>query len=213
MGHEVGLQIFPEDHDVVRDWLSGRHDGNSIQHCFHVFGYMRRGMQPGPFIERDAPEVRAEAQRFIQLAQQYPWLLCGFCDLDRRYDLLLYLLELMAADDQAMEMARAAVLGTRQVAGSARSGQGFSINWSTPDETVALERYLKNIDTHEMCRRFSVVSTPSQRTIYKSRQDLHLVSSEERHQVAVSLSSDLQQLVKFYSAARQTGFGVIVLRD
>ena len=117
MGHEVRLQIFPEDHEIVRGWLSGKQDGNNIQHCFHVFYDMRKGFRPEPFFERDDPQRQEEARSFVRLAQQYPWMLCGFCDLDRRYDRLIYLLEI--AEEYELlpkSIAHAAVLGTHQVA-------------------------------------------------------------------------------------------------
>ena len=143
MGHEVELQTFPEDHDVVQGWLTGEFDGNSIQDCFHMFSYMRRGMRPEPFFERDEQAEQDEARKFVQLAKTYPWLLGGYCDLDRRYDHLIYMLELMAENEQQMNLARAAVLGTEQVAGSACAGQGFPINWTSPAEAAALEKHLK----------------------------------------------------------------------
>lgn len=213
MGHEVRLQIFPDDSDVARDWLSGKSDGNAIQHCFHVFGFMRRGMQPWPFIERDSPELQIEAQRFIGIAQQYPWILNGFCDLDRRYDHLIYMLELMADDKQQEEMARVAVLGTRQVAGSAIAGQGFPINWSSATEAKVIEGYLNQIDQRELANRYLLTAFPAKRNIYKGPDVGQDFETAELSNFLNTLFLDLSKLLNIYKAARQTKFAVIVVRD
>jgi hypothetical protein len=175
---------------------------------------MRKGFRPDPFFERDEPARQQEARRFVGLAQEFPWVLFGHCDLDRRYDFLIYLLEVGEQNGLfPAGMSRAAVLGTRQVADSACAGQGFPINWTSPEEAAALERHLKAIDQHELARQFSLAEVPSDRVLYKRYQYWDAVSPEGRKQLVNTLFHDLRNLTLLYTAARQNGFGVIVVRD
>ena len=175
---------------------------------------MRKGFRPEPFFERDEPAIQKEACQFVRLAQEYPWLLCGHCDLDRRYDFVIYLLEVAGQNELfPAGLARAAVLGTDQVAGSACSGQGFPINWSSPDQAAVLERHLKTIDRRQLASHFMLETTPLDRKLYKQHQYWDANSPKGRKQLANTLFDDLRSLTDLYSAARQTGFGVMVVRD
>lgn len=214
MGHEAKLQAVPIDHPFVREWLSASADpGEQIQQMFFRFGEMRRGMNPEPFFALDAPEYQAYQRRILAMAQQYPWLVAGFIDLDRQYDYVIYMLELGAENDRDIELARATVIGFEQIAGMATASQGRPIHWSTPDQVVEIYKFLKRLDKKKTLPPLAIENIPPDRYMYKRFPDSLLDDTMQKQVFENSIYSCFRPLLKFYQGARQNGFGIIAVRD
>ncbi len=217
MGHEVRLQTVPLDHPLVREWFeptSGHDPGEEIQNMFFRFGEMRRGMNPESFLANDTPASQVKKRKVVSLAQQYPWLLCGFVDLDRKYDYVIWMLERWCANEEGCEaLARAAVLGSQQIAGSATASQGRPINFSTAEQADEIYRFLKRIEQRTEFPDLAFDQIPEERYIYKRCSAESLRDQDRRRELEIEISNLLRALLKFYQAARQTEFGVISLRD
>lgn len=214
MGHEAKLQIVPIDYPLVREWFEASSDpGDRIQQMFFRFGEMRRGMNPEPFFALDDEEYRAYQRRIIAMAKEFPWLIAGFIDLDRGYDYVIYMLERWSASSREVELAHAAVLGFRQVAGLATASQGRSINWISPDEAAEICDFLYRLSKRDSLPELAINTIPADRPMYKRHSDSQPVDPAQLIAAENSIKSYFHPLLKFYQAARQNRFGVIAVRD
>lgn len=214
MGHEAKLQSVPIDHPLVQSWLGASEDpGEQIQQMFFRLGEMRRGMNPAPFFASAPVDYQQYQQRIMALAQQYPWIVAGFIDLDRIYDYVIYMLECWSEGPGEWGLAAGAVLGFQQVAGRATASQGRAIQWSTPEQVAQVYAFLKRIEQKKTLPPLSLERIPPERYFYKRLSETRMDDPETRRGCELAISSRFRPLLKFYQGARQSGFGVIAVRD
>lgn len=216
MGHEVRLQTVPLDHPLIEEWFDPAFAGDSgdrIQQLIYRFGELRRGMNPEPFFSHDPPDYQRVQRDIVGLAKQYPWLPGGFVDLDRVYDYVIVMLERWSEDERATELARAAVLGAEQVAGKATATQGFPINFLTAQQAAEIFTFLKRIEKRKTYPELAFDQIPEERYLYKRRSESYLNAPARTREFELEVSRRFRPLLAFYQAARQSGFGVVSVRD
>ncbi len=207
MGRESRLQAFPEDWPLVSQVQSGACSGDLLQ---AVYGYLSwlRGKQftTGPRayfqLEEDASR-RAVFEATLSLLALDPGLIWRNCYLDRRFEVLRYLLTESARDDSTRRLYQLAIDGSGSIHPQATATQGHPICWSDAETTMRIHAALRSVEFSSLAAHFGTAKFLATE-LYKK--------SVERREI-YALQAYFCELKEYYRAAAQVNCGTLVLVD
>ena len=131
MGRETQLQAFPNDWPLVRQVQSGECSGDLLQTACHYLSWLRRKQfktDPRAYFDlEDDPQRRAVFGATLDLLALDSGLLWRQCYLDRRFEVLRYLLTESARDDSTRRLYEMAIDGSGPIHPQATATQGLSL--------------------------------------------------------------------------------------
>ena len=195
MGRETQLQAFPNDWPLVRQVQSGECSGDLLQTACHYLSWLRRKQfktDPRAYFDlEDDPQRRAVFGATLNLLAVDSGLLWRQCYLDRRFEVLRYLLTESAPDEATGRLFELAINGSWQIHPDATATQGYPICWSDAATTKRIHAALFHIEFSSLAVHFGTdkyLATP----LYKK--------SEERREVH-ALHAYFCELKEYYLAA------------
>ena len=207
MGRESRLQAFPEDWPLVSQVQSGACSGDLLQAVYHYLSWLR-GKQfvtdPQAYfqLEEDGPR-RAAYGATLDLLAVDSGLLWRQCYLDRRFEVLRYLLTESARDDSTRLLYELAIDGSGSIHPQATATQGHPICWSDADTTKRIHAALSSVEFSSLAAHFGTAKFLAAE-LYKK--------SVERREVHALLAY-FCELKEYYRAATQANCGTLVLMD
>lgn len=207
MGRESRLQAFPEDWPLVRQVQSGETSGDLLQAVYHYLSWLR-GKQfvtdPQAYfqLEEDAPR-RAAFGATLDLLAVDSGLLWRQCYLDRRFEVLRYLLTESAPNDSTRRLYELAIDGSGPIHPQATATQGHPICWSDADTTKRIHAALSSVEFSSLAAHFGTAKFLAAELYKKSveRREIH------------ALHAYFCELKEYYRAATQANCGTLVLLD
>ncbi|MEZ6135546.1 MAG: DUF1877 family protein [Pirellulaceae bacterium] len=144
MGWEVELNAFPADCNLLAAVTRGEIDAELLTFVRTYFRMRRKlGCRVNSFAERD-PECQVFVDALETIVADHPGIDHRFCDLERRFEWLKWLLQ-ESSHAQDATLAATAIGGEAQVTPSARSIQGFPIRWTSPGTCELIHMWLTDL--------------------------------------------------------------------
>jgi len=174
MGHETNLQALPANWEIFRQACSGEVSGDEFQSALL---YLRRisrqkknsDMRACMFSTLDDDE-RLVPEATLKLALEFPGLPWRHCDLDRKFEILLYLLGETTSCDKKLELFDYAIKGQRRIHPSVTACQGRPIMSTDNPTNKRIYEVLLPIEFCELAEHFGTEKYRSQ-TLYKQLQN------------------------------------------
>lgn len=207
MGRETRLQAFPEDWALVRQVQAGERPGDLLQASWHYLSWLR-GKQfttdPQAYFQlEDDPQRRAVFGATLELLAVDPGLLWRQAYLDRRFEVLRYLLTESAPNDMARRLYEFAIDGSGPMHSEATATQGYPICWNDADTTKRIHAALGPIEFSSLAVHFGTQKFLAAE-LYKKSADRREVSA---------LHAYFCELKEYYRAAAESNCGTLVLLD
>jgi Domain of unknown function (DUF1877) len=207
MGRETQLQAFPEEWALVRQVQTGECSGNLLQASWNYLAWLR-GKQYSTdaqayFQVEDDPQRRAVFGTTLELLAVDPELLWRQANLDRRFEVLRYLLTESAPNDSARQLYEFAIDGSRLIHPEATATQGYPICWNDADTTKRIHAALGPIEFSSLAMHFGTEKYLAA-ALYKK--------SADRREV-FALHAYFCELKEYYRAAARANCGTLVLVD
>ena len=207
MGRETQLQAFPNDWPLVRQVQSGECSGDLLQTACHYLCWLRRKQyktDPRAYFDlEDDPQRRAVFGATLDLLAVDSGLLWRQCYLDRRFEVLRYLLTESAPDDPTRRLYEMAIDGSGPIHPQATATQGPPICWSDADTTKRIHAAISSVEFSSLAAHFGTAKFLAAE-LYKK--------SLERREVP-ALHAYFCELKEYYRAATQANCGTLVLID
>lgn len=207
MGRETQLQAFPNDWPLVRQVQSGECSGDLLQTACHYLSWLRRKQfktDPRAYFDlEDDPQRRAVFGATLDLLAVDSGLLWRQCYLDRRFEVLRYLLTESARDDSTRRLYEMAIDGSGPIHPQATATQGHPICWSDADTTKRIHAAISSVEFSSLAAHFGTAKFLAAE-LYKK--------SEERREIH-ALHAYFCELKEYYRAATQANCGTLVLMD
>ena len=207
MGKETTLQAFPEDTPLLCRVRSGETSGDHIQTVLCYLDWLRRKRHQTGAVEyfrnEDEPERIALFEETLELLESNPELLWRTAYLDRRFEVLLYLMCESTSCPEQKELYRFAICGREPIHATATATQGHPIMWNDAGTTRRIYDALETLEFSKVARHFG--------TEEFSNQSLYKKSDDRREPTA--LHSYFCELKEFYRAAAAVGNETIVVVD
>jgi hypothetical protein len=207
MGRETQLQAFPNDWPLVRQVQSGECSGDLLQTACHYLSWLRRKQfktDPRAYFDlEDDPQRRAVFGATLDLLAVDSGLLWRQCYLDRRFEVLRYLLTESARDDSTRRLYEMAIDGSGPIHPQATATQGHLICWSDADTTKRIHAAISSVEFSSLAAHFGTAKFLAAE-LYKK--------SEERREIH-ALHAYFCELKEYYRAATQANCGTLVLMD
>jgi hypothetical protein len=207
MGRETQLQAFPNDWPLVRQVQSGECSGDLLQTACHYLSWLRRKQfktDPRAYFDlEDDPQRRAVFGATLDLLAVDSGLLWRLCYLDRRFEVLRYLLTESARDDSTRRLYEMAIDGSGPIHPQATATQGHLICWSDADTTKRIHAAISSVEFSSLAAHFGTAKFLAAE-LYKK--------SEERREIH-ALHAYFCELKEYYRAATQANCGTLVLMD
>lgn len=207
MGRETRLQAFPEDWPLVRQVQSGECSGDLLQASWHYLAWLR-GKQYSTdaqayFQVEDDPQRRAVFGTTLELLAVDPELLWRQANLDRRFEVLRYLLTVSAPNDSARQLYEFAIDGSGLIHPEATATQGYPICWNDADTTKRIHAAISSVEFSSLAAHFGTAKFLAAELYKKSleRREIH------------ALHAYFCELKEYYRAATQANCGTLVLMD
>jgi len=207
LGRETRLQAVPENWPLLAQTRAGELAGDCLQTVFCYLGWLR-GKQASTdreayFALETDPAYLTLYQQVLHLLDEEPAVLWRTADLDRRFEVLLYLLCETTADEARRSTFRWAISGRGRVHELALAGQGAPIQWNDALTTQQIHVALQDLEFAELAQHFGTqkfLDTP----LYKK--------SDDRREVG-SLHYFYCQLKEYYRAAAGAGDATLIVLD
>jgi hypothetical protein len=129
-----------------------------------------------------------------------------FCDLDRRFEWLEWLLVRCIRTEDDRSLAVAAVRGDAQILPGAVSGQGFPIRWTLPDRCVLIHRWFELLTIRDLRAPYNPVAM-EQDQLYK----WHVPHDPD--EVFGLIAEDFTALQRLYREVTACSEAVLVNKD
>jgi len=207
MGRETQLQAFPNDWPLVRQVQSGKCSGDLLQAVYHYLSWLR-GKQfvtdPQAYfqLEEDRP-LRAAYGATLDLLAVDSGVLWRQCYLDRRFEVLRYLLTESARNDSTRRLYEMAIDGSGPIHPQATATQVHPICWSDADTTKRIHAAISSVEFSSLAAHFGTAKFLAAE-LYKK--------SEERREIH-ALHAYFCELKEYYRAATQANCCTLVLMD
>ena len=207
MGKECRLQAFPEDWLLIKQVQSGELSGDRLQAvCLYLSWLRGKGSRTEPqayFQLEDDPGIKWVFGQTLDLLETEPGLLWRQGYLDRRFEVLRYLLTESTSDESSRRLFQWAIDGYRQIHPAAMATQGNPIPWSDADTTGRIHEALCPVEFSSLAMHFGTDKYLAA-TLYKK--------SEDRQEVR-TLHSYFCELKEYYRVAARTNCGTLVIVD
>ncbi|BCL38313.1 hypothetical protein NSMS1_47600 [Nostoc sp. MS1] len=206
MGWELELNAIPAQCTLLESVLNGDIDA---EYLTFVRSYFRLRRQQQSRINK-FPYGEAEYKRFVdaleELVETHPGIEHRYCDLDRRFDCIKWLLMKCALDQEEELLAVTAITGHSNVLPSARSIQGFPIRWTPPDKCKLIHIWLSDIAVEDIKSKYETILMQDAQ-LYKWQQ---AIDTNEAWEWIVS---DFMALNQFYQDVVDNSEAVLVVTD
>jgi hypothetical protein len=207
VGKETQLQALPYDWPLVRQVQSGECSGDLMQTaCYFLCWLRRKQFTTDPrsyFALEDDPQRRAVFEATLDLLAVDSGLLWRQCYLDRRFEVLRYLLTESATDESTRQLYRASIEGSVPFHPQATTTQGHLIGWSDPETTKRIHSALCSVEFSWLAVHFGTESFLA--------TELYKKSGEQREVHA--LHSYFCELKEYYRASALANCGTLMLVD
>jgi len=208
MGRETTLQAFPRDWALLRQVRSGDISGDSIQTAICYLDWLRRKQRrtdPTSFFAQENDQNRiAVYMETLKLLKSCPEFLWRFADIDRRFEVLLYLMRETTSCSNQHELFGFAVNGREQIHTTATSTQGHPIMWNDAETTCRIHDAMGSLEFGEVASQFG--------TEKYFHQSLYKKSDDRREPTALhKYFCELKELYRSSAAATANRFIAILL--
>jgi hypothetical protein len=207
VGRETRLQAFPEDWPLVRQVQSGEYSGDLLQAACHYLSWLRRKQfktDSRAYFHLEDDSQRLEVfGAILDLLSVDPGLLWRQGALDRRFEVLRYLLSEHAPDDSTRRIYESAIVGSGRIHPEATATQGYPICWSDAASTKRIHAALCPVEFSSLAGHFG--------TDKYLKAELYKKSTERREVHA--LYAYFCELKEYYRAAAQANCGTLILVD
>lgn len=207
MGRETTLQAFPSNWQPWASENSNDAIGDDIQSVFCFLAWLRRKQHNTDakeyFSNESEPQRRGLYIETLELLTTDSTLLWRYADLDRRFEVLLYLLVETTSSTEQRELFQVAINGQEQVRPHATAGQGFPINWNDAETTARINDALMHVAFGDLAKHYS--------TEKYLQQALYKKSTDKRE--LTYLHAYFCQLKEYYRAAASAQNVTIFLVD
>jgi hypothetical protein len=207
LGKECRLQAFPEDWLLIKQVQSGELSGDLLQAvCLYLSWLRGKGPRTEPqayFQQEDSPTRKLAFLQTLDLLVLDPGLLWRHCYLDRRFEVVRYLLTESTSDESSRRLFQWAIDGYLPIHPAATASQGYPIQWSDADTTGRIHEALCPVEFSSLAMHFGTDKYLAA-TLYKK--------SEDRREVR-TLHSCFCELKEYYRVAAKTNCGTLVIVD
>ena len=171
MGRETVLQGVPGTWPLLQKVRSGESD---IQTVFCYLSWLRRknrGTAREAYFSQDDDQERIDLLlATLDLIDSTPDLLWQYCDLDRRFEVLLYLMNEATQCERQRGLFRASICGDSQIHPDACGTQGYPITWNDAETTFKIHEAIASLEfgclaPHHATEKFNA------QTLYKKGND------------------------------------------
>ncbi len=139
----------------------------------------------------------------LNLVDASPELLWQYCDLDRRFEVLLYLMNETTQIESHLELFRFAIRGRIQIHRGAIGGQGYPIMWNDAETTFLINEAISSLEFGSLARNYATEKYQSQ-ILYKK--------SEDRQELSY-LHQYFSAFKEFYRSTAKCGNATLILLD
>jgi hypothetical protein len=206
MGWELELNAIPAKCSLLDSVLNSDIDA---EYLTFVRSYFRLRREQQSRVKK-FPYCEAEYKRFVdaleELVETHPGIEHRYCDLDRRFDWIKWLLMKCALDKEEELLAVTAITGDSNILPSARSIQGFPIRWTPPDKCELIHLWLSEITEENIKSKYEPILMQDAQ-LYKWQQ---AINTDE---VWGWIVSDFTTLKLFYQDVVYHSQAVLVVTD
>ena len=157
MGHETTLQALPESWEAIVQMRSGALKATEIQSVIHYFSWLRRNkddVDPSIFYAASLDDAEyvsllETAKHLLDSDRRYLW---RFCDLDRKYAVLNFLLAEYAETPVDQKAFADAICGAEPFFKNATATQGHPIMWNDTNTTREIYSKLTAVEFADVIR-------------------------------------------------------------
>lgn len=206
MGWELELNALPSKCTLLESVTNSDIDAEYLSFV-RLYFRLRREQQSRI---NKFPYGEAEYKQFVdaleELVETHPGIENRYCDLDRRFDWIKWLLMRCALDEEEESLAVTAITGQSNVLPSARSTQGFPIRWTPADKCELIHIWLSRITEEDIKSKYEPVLM----------QYAHLYKWQQRSDADEALGwivTDFTALKRFYEDVVDHSEAVLVVTD
>jgi hypothetical protein len=205
MGWEVQLNAIAPDCELLRRINDNELDAELLTFVRIYFRQRReQGRRDETFAYGDK-NYEIFVNDLEQLMRDKPGIENRYCDLDRRFDWLKWLLTECSFPQDA-QLAEIAIRGESHVTPTARSVQGFPICWTSPSTCELIDLWLSELNRPLLESKFDPIRMNCA-NLYKWQQ------SGDREDVFESIIEDFNSLQRLYRNVVKNSEAVLVVTD
>jgi hypothetical protein len=201
MGHDLTLNALPAEHGLLAAMRNGEIDPDLLQWVESYFFYRRRGSRQN--LDRYPRFVNA----MEALVALNPGIDHRYCNLDRRFEWLNWMLRQCAKNDEEKQIATACIYGATRIFAPAESSQGYPFGWNSPDSVALIHIWLSDLNSTNLRREFDPEKLDRARP-YKWR-----AGEKDHSEEFADIANDFAKLKRFYEAVYFRREGVLSKRD
>ncbi len=205
MGWEVELNAIAPDCELLRRIKDNELDSELLT---FVRTYFRLRREQGSRVDTFAEGVK-DYEIFVdtleQLVKDKPGIENRYCNLDRRFEWLEWLLT-QSSSPQNAQLAKIAICGESPVTPTARSVQGFQICWNSSSTCGLIHIWLSKLNRPLLESKFDPIRMNSA-NIYKWRQ------SGDPEVAFEWVMEDFNSLQRLYQDVVKNSEAVLVVTD
>jgi Domain of unknown function (DUF1877) len=208
MGFDTTLNAIPP-HCALLERIADKQIDAELLIFVRSYFHRRRGRG-----ERDSTFTRGipEYEKFVDALEAMmvtnPGIENRYCDLERRFDWLKWLLERCAQDEYEQLLAATAIAGTSQILPSAKSTQGFKTMWTLPDDCGLIHLWLDEITVSDLKSKYNPAQMRYEH-LYKFSQH----SESEDEVIFEWIANDFIKLKKLYGDVVARDEAILVVCD
>jgi hypothetical protein len=205
MGWEVELNAIPADCELLAAVARNEIDAELLSFVRTYFRMRRKlGCRVDAFARGDRG-YEAFVDALEKIVAAHPGIEHRFCDLERRFDGLKWLLQ-QCSRDQDATLGTTAIVGESQVTPSARSVQGFPIRWTPPSTCERIHIWLSNLEPSDLQSHYEPTRMQAAH-LYKWVPPADIKTAFEW------IVKDFESLKRLYRDVASNGEGVLVVAD
>lgn len=205
MGWEVELNAIPADCELIAAVKRQEIDAELLI-CVRGYFRLRRkhSCRVDSYTQGD-PDYEILVDYLERIMVDHPDIQYRFCDLQRRFDWLKWLLEQCSEGDDP-GLATTAIGGEVQVTPTARSTQGFPICWTSPETCKRIHAWLSELTPADLQAQFDP-DRMDRATLYKWVPPVDAVRNLDW------IVKDFEALKQFYADVAKRSEAVLVVAD
>lgn len=207
MGREIRLQAFPEDWPLLKKIRAGETSGDFVQTAEHYLSWLRRKQRQTPaeayFALETDEQYLAIYRETLELVTSQPQILWRTAYLDRRFEVLHFLLCESTDSVEMREAFAVAIYGQEQIHPNATATQGAPIKWSDVETTRGIHQVLEKVEFADAAIHFGTEKF-LQEPLYKKSTD---------RRETTGLFSYFCEMKEYYRSAASAGNVTIAILD
>jgi Domain of unknown function (DUF1877) len=207
MGREVVLNALPTESRLFDLINEKKIDADLLTFVSSYFFYRRQqGQRVHEFADEDDKQYELFIDTLEEIVDNHPGIENRYCDLERRFDWLKWLLIECSCDEEEKTLAIITVEGESLFIPAASGVQGFPIRWTVPDTCKLIHIWLTGLDESYLQSKYSP-SQMSDTYLYKWNTEN---DAEESFRM---ITKDFQALKQLYQNVTNTSEAILVVTD